>query len=520
MTNVKKAAKAYATGFLSAILLIALATAAYAAAPHEKPPTYVVIVEFGKYDWIGVFSDGMAAVNVGGTWEDGRIEPIGGQWGVIDKTGTEIIPLSSRYHRIAPFSEGLATVADADGNTGVIDVNGTEIIPLSGRFFSIGPFIDGVAVAHVSNWRDPVVIDIAGREIVPMGRYQGIFRADGGVLQVSVQYGDDNDFSNRRFGIIDTEGNEIIPPIYTRIGNSTSAGFSYDMAIVFYGDWSAGVINSDGEIVVPIGTFNSIFSFSHGVAVVIGGGRIDNGTLWGGERGVIDTTGRVVVPLGIYSNIAMFSDNMATVRGFDGTVGVIDASGREIIPLSDRFSSINSFSDGMAVVSRGDWPTAEIGLFDANGAEIIPLGRNFAHIDEFADGVAMVIGNVEMEGDFIISFDSGVIDKSGRAIVPFGRYSTIAVTPDGSWMGFVDGMTLISVGSIYDDYYGISIGGEWGILDAEGKEVVPPQFTWIEPFSEGVARVNIGASNPHHFLPQGGEWGVISLAAIAAAKNR
>ena len=475
--------------------------------------SYVVIVEFGKYDWIGEFSDGLAVVNVGGIQEENHTVPNGGQWGVIDKTGREIIPLSDRYYRIDSFFGGFATVTDADGNTGVIDASGTEIIPLSDRFRWIWGFSDGIAIVFDAD-SNVGVIDPTGREIVPMGRYVGIHRASGGVLQVSVRYGESTDFSNLRHGIIDTDGNEIIPPIYTRIGSGSSSGFYYDVAIVYDGEWSAGLINSNGEIVVPVGTFNSIFSFSHGVAEVRGGGRIDNGTLWGGESGAIDTMGRVIIPLGRFGSIGGgwgFSDGVAVVRDSMGNLGIIDTSGREILPLSDRYNRINRFSEGVAVVSRGDWPYAEIGVIDSSGVEIIPLSRNFANISEFTDGVAIITGDVEMEDGFIISFESGVINKAGEIIVPFGRYSSIAVTPDGSWMGFSDGMTLVSVGSVFDDYRGINIGGEWGILDVLGRELVPPRFTWIEPFSEGVARVNIGTLNPYQSFPQGGQWGVISL---------
>ncbi len=53
--------------------------------------------------------------------------------------------------------------------------------------------------------------------------------------------------------------------------------------------------------------------------------------------------------------------------------------------------------------------------------------------------------------------------------------------------------------------YLVPLKGKWGYIDANGKMVIPPHFDLAYPFSDGMARVNMGFSCERG----GGLWGYI-----------
>lgn len=90
--------------------------------------TFKEVVPF-KYDAVTFFSDGLAAVNIGGKYYhyDTDYGFVGGKWGFIDKTGNVVIPLvydesESGYE----FEDGKAKVKLNDREF-YIDKNGNEI---------------------------------------------------------------------------------------------------------------------------------------------------------------------------------------------------------------------------------------------------------------------------------------------------------------------------------------------------------------------------------------------------------
>jgi hypothetical protein len=66
-----------------------------------------------RYDWVGVFSDGRAAVRLGGLY------------GFVDEHGNEIV--QPRYRVVGDYKFGFAQV-DVEGKSGLIDGNGRMIV--------------------------------------------------------------------------------------------------------------------------------------------------------------------------------------------------------------------------------------------------------------------------------------------------------------------------------------------------------------------------------------------------------
>ena len=85
------------------------------------------------YDDVGDFYEGLAWVKMNG------------KWGLIDKSGREVIPCKYDYAR--DFSEGLATVR-INGKWGYIDKSGREVIPC--KYNDVGNFSEGLAMVQMN----------------------------------------------------------------------------------------------------------------------------------------------------------------------------------------------------------------------------------------------------------------------------------------------------------------------------------------------------------------------------------
>lgn len=70
-------------------------------------------IDVSKYNYVGDFHEGLAAVN------------LDGKYGYINEAGIEVV--KPKYDKAFDFQEGLALV-ELDGKRGVVDKNGNEII--------------------------------------------------------------------------------------------------------------------------------------------------------------------------------------------------------------------------------------------------------------------------------------------------------------------------------------------------------------------------------------------------------
>lgn len=83
-----------------------------------------------KYDRVKEFYQGVASVNIGGSYsitETGYTYFKGGKWGIIDQTGKEITLI--KYDYVGSFKDGRALVS-LDEKFGYIDTNGKEVVPV------------------------------------------------------------------------------------------------------------------------------------------------------------------------------------------------------------------------------------------------------------------------------------------------------------------------------------------------------------------------------------------------------
>lgn len=141
-------------------------------------------------------------------------------------------------------------------------------------------------------------------------------------------------------GYINTLGEEVIPLIYSGVGN-----FREGLAAVRIGNWSTGkcgFINRDGGVVVSF-RYDKVMPFRNGIA------KVKQGDEWF----FIDLQENKLISLKGYSSSTYFYDGYAVVATYikdelnyvQHKYGIIDQNGKEIVPCSfpasSAFNAIN-----------------------------------------------------------------------------------------------------------------------------------------------------------------------------------
>lgn len=226
-----------------------------------------------------------------------------------------------------------------------------------------------------------------------------------------------------------------------------------------------------------------------------------------------DKTGKEV--LGPYDRAESFHEGLAAVaigKYPNNMWGFINQKGETVIPF--EYDDASSFSEGLAVVGKDveevsptgmTYKTLGHGVIDKTGKIVVPFGK-YKYIKSFSEGLATVCNS---------QYKYGVIDKNGQEIVPC-KYASLEEFHDGwavanncgyvskngeemlfgkyDWVtGFHDGMAAVAVevekkGQQEDDYNHY----KWGFIDTTGREVIPCQYAdGVPQFSEGLAFVYV-----------------------------
>ncbi|MDR3339684.1 MAG: WG repeat-containing protein [Candidatus Symbiothrix sp.] len=158
--------------------------------------------------------------------------------------------------------------------------------------------------------------------------------------------------------------------------------------------------------------------------------------------------------------------------------GYVDSSGNIKIPFEYPFAFTDSFSDAIAFVMVIEDGKGKIKAIDRNNKKLFSV---FIY-DNGPDDVS--------EGLFRIQDDStgyiGFADMNGKVIIP----------PRFFYIGpFGEGLAAFNTGGhveTIDEEHTSVVGGKWGYINKEGKEVFPAIFDNAWSFDEGKAKVQIG----------------------------
>jgi hypothetical protein len=174
-----------------------------------------------------------------------------------------------------------------------------------------------------------------------------------------------------------------------------------------------------------------------------------------------------------------------------GREGFIDRAGQIVIPLC--FDAVGEFSEGLASFERdGRW-----GYIDPAGNIVIQ--PTFPWAEEFHEGLA----HVQVTGT-VLGYDGrwGYINQTGQIVIPpiSGRMLSDS---GGEESAFHEGLAMIEV-------EGKTIPPRKGFIDKTGKLVIPARFTYVYPFSEGLAAATESESGDTGwgYIDKSGNWAI------------
>lgn len=253
------------------------------------------------------------------------------KYGVLNFAGKEIVPVQYDYiDEIGDYFKVFVKSYNSSNKYGLFGQNGEKILEPIYDDIILDCNKDGMINENDRGFilykdNKQAFYNLKGKEIVPFicDGSMGI-RLVNDMLYVKI---------NEKKGVIDLNGNTIIPPKYDDFSFFSQGYASY----MREGKW--GHLDTLGVEIIPP-TYDERYYFTEGLAKVKKGNKY----------GFINKKGEVVVPL-VYDNAQNFNYGFAAVeRG--NLWGFVNKNGQEVIPCS--FNDVYSFDHpNYAVVKKG-----------------------------------------------------------------------------------------------------------------------------------------------------------------------
>ena len=190
-------------------------------------------------------------------------------------------------------------------------------------------------------------------------------------------------------------------------------------------------------------------------------------------QALINKQGKVVASLKGYDVIDQWGiedDVFAVMK--NGKVGYMNIQGKLLVPTvydsmqdpDDKYDETwaESPSQNRIVVSKN----GKLGIIDTSNKVIMPFTNKYNSIESFSEGMAPVMSK---------SYKWGFIDTDGKEVISPKYDGTNGHF--GGVYGFSQGLA------------GMKKGNKWGYITKSGKVAIPFVYDEIRPFSEGVAGV-------------------------------
>jgi hypothetical protein len=451
--------------------------------------------------WFSMFNEGLALCLVGR------------KVGFIDSLGRMAIPAT--FDEAKDFQNGLARVSRAGAGAGMINRKGEIVVPL--RYMTIEDFKNGFAVAWLSNnqkhlinsagkivsgdQEEDVAPTIYDNEETPVSPVQpnvsnaqetvtalikieqggkiGYKNAQG-IVKIPPQYDNISTFrnglayvsNNGLFGIIDTNGRELVPLKYD--GNYNDGDRK--------GDFFEFFLRKDYKhiylYVSPQGKVSQEYSncndFYNGISIVRQ--EKESATF----RGAINRAGADIVPLST-NYVEHFSSKYLEIHEKDmGKCWLVDIkTGEKRSKVYDR-----------GFFQKGETPFYQVKLADKYG-----IVDSFGH-----EVVPPQMDSIFYLGDWTVlkkSNKCGLYDAQLKPLLPM-EYDFIGhpvngriVTRKAGVWAFTPVTSSAENAEITDEngWKAVSQNGKWGWEDASGKTVIPSRFDTVMPFQNGKAWV-------------------------------
>jgi KWG repeat domain protein len=332
-----------------------------------------------------------------------------------------------QYEQVDGFYDGLAAVRHHNRKWGFVNEKGTLVIPA--EFDEVYSFDEGVSRV-VSNGLYGL-IDKKGKFIVPC-QYKSIGVCLEGFLSVQ-------DAETGKEGFIDKTGKIVVPIKYDSVDR-----FFDGMALVYKRNAGCGYVNTTGKEVIPL-QYDNGWAFERGTVPV------KKNNKWG----FINKKNKPLTSF-VYDDAQPFEEGFSVVTK-DDKKGFVNPQGKEMVPLV--YENAEKFSEGLAAVKKeGKW-----GYIDTTGKVVIPFA--YSHAGGFEEGTAYVS----------IYETNFAIDKTGNCVSGCEQLEKDkAQKPQKGWQSRYE-----FVGETTDDFTVVGNGGLQGLVNKQGKEVIPTKFTEV-----------------------------------------
>lgn len=311
---------------------------------------------------------------------------------------------------------------------------------LVGTFCAVEP-VPEATLAKYRKGEKWGIINLNGKELTPPIYSQIgflLFMQQAPHLLMVSRYGN--------YGFINLQGKEQIPPHFK------SGGYyiSNNALVVFNDNYKElfGLIDTNGKVLVPF-HYNRIFPLKGGTAIADSMGVFS----------LMDSTGAITkLPRysSVTSNYPMGKEGTVIVKQ-NGKYGYLNAMAKEIIPPS--FDEAIPFSEGLGRIRKDS-----LWYFTNREGKMLP--GTFQDARDFREGVAAV----KQKGKW------GFIDSLGNLVIPFqyDEYRQPYRHADGSMkyeFGDSDSSLLF-----HSDRTIVYQNGKWGLINKQGKYIAPPIY--------------------------------------------
>ena len=388
-------------------------------------------------------------------------------------------------------------IDEGHSKRGFINADTAEIvIPL--QYDGAGMFRYGFAYIRQDNRR--FIIDEAGNEVLDVSAYVGADPISdcyfSVVTLITVTEGYNAIDIIGKFGVIDIDGNEVLPNVYERVGCFQNSllwaqtgdkpgeitislfdGSGKPIASIECDELSEcddtgehdpfiarrdekwGIVSRTGEVIIPIendfedyyitvgdDNYSSyIYPYTGGLAAV----PID------GKWGYLDREGNVAIPFQ-FEYASFFSEGLAAVCT-DGKFGYIDTSGEIVIPCLYKYAS--RFTDGKAQVMESANGAVTYTYIGKEGNPLMSAKEYFMYqYEPMYCGIYSPNPKAPSNRDY----KSALVDSGGNRLTDF-IYGGIERYRDG--LVVVSGTTGVRM---------------YGIINQYGAEIIPAIFPTLE----------------------------------------
>lgn len=259
--------------------------------------------------------------------------------------------------------------------------------------------------------------------------------------------------------------------------------------------------------------------------------------------GYIDEWGKLIVAAK-YEVARDFHEARAAVK-LNGQYGFVDPKGAVVVKT--QYDDVGDFHDGVCVVSGRDADySIECGLIDTFGKTRLRIGAGCRGIGPWKGGVAVAwfdagktrIGNTKTKLESNQKSIEGVVDQFGKLVLE-PRFSNVVIAGPSRYLvwnaetvqlvdatgrrlglddrpyvwaaaDLAEGMRAVAIGKDVLSSDGFSSHGrKYGFVNRWGNVVIEPVFDYVESFSNGLARVNVGGGRTIDGEIVGGKWGYV-----------